>query len=254
MDVTSYMLGKKAGGGTITETDPIFSNSAASGITSTDIGNWNDKQDELVSGTNIKTINNESILGSGNITIQGGGDVKTFYIENNGFSNPLILNDLEPGIYFFKYANVQSTNQMMITLYLRGTSSNTGNLNISVAGNSYIQIFKKYSQASNGEVFAILNSDFLILSGKLTPYIGTFKKNTVNSSGVTNDYFAATDTFNNFKVVELSTSASTISAKKTFSVLPESSITPTSNNQLTNKSYVDTAISNAITSTLGGSY
>lgn len=30
-------------------------------------------QEELVSGTNIKTINNESILGSGNITIQGGG-------------------------------------------------------------------------------------------------------------------------------------------------------------------------------------
>lgn len=30
------------------------------------------KQDALVSGTNIKTINNESILGSGNITIQGG--------------------------------------------------------------------------------------------------------------------------------------------------------------------------------------
>ena len=30
-------------------------------------------QETLVSGTNIKTINNESILGSGNITIQGGG-------------------------------------------------------------------------------------------------------------------------------------------------------------------------------------
>lgn len=31
------------------------------------------KQDTLVSGTNIKTINNESILGSGDITVQGGG-------------------------------------------------------------------------------------------------------------------------------------------------------------------------------------
>lgn len=31
------------------------------------------KQDTLVSGSNIKTINNESILGSGNIDIQGGG-------------------------------------------------------------------------------------------------------------------------------------------------------------------------------------
>ena len=32
----------------------------------------NAKQDTLVSGTNIKTINNQSILGSGNIEVQGG--------------------------------------------------------------------------------------------------------------------------------------------------------------------------------------
>lgn len=36
-----------------------------------------DKQDALVSGTNIKTINNTSILGSGNIDIQGGGSSYT---------------------------------------------------------------------------------------------------------------------------------------------------------------------------------
>lgn len=35
----------------------------------------NDKQDPLVSGINIKTINNESILGSGNITITSGAQV-----------------------------------------------------------------------------------------------------------------------------------------------------------------------------------
>ena len=33
------------------------------------------KQDTLVSGTNIKTVNNTSLLGSGNITIEGGTDV-----------------------------------------------------------------------------------------------------------------------------------------------------------------------------------
>lgn len=32
-----------------------------------------EKQDTLVSGTNIKTINGQSILGEGNLTIQGGG-------------------------------------------------------------------------------------------------------------------------------------------------------------------------------------
>ena len=37
----------------------------------------NAKQDALVSGTNIKTVNNESILGEGNITIEGGMDENT---------------------------------------------------------------------------------------------------------------------------------------------------------------------------------
>ena len=48
------------------------------------------KQDLLVSGQNIKTINHTSLLGSGNIDIQGGGGgggivmVGSFEIDNNG--------------------------------------------------------------------------------------------------------------------------------------------------------------------------
>ena len=37
------------------------------------LGNW--FQDKLESGTNIKTINNQSILGSGNISVSGGGGI-----------------------------------------------------------------------------------------------------------------------------------------------------------------------------------
>ena len=48
------------------------------------------KQDTLQSGVNIKTINHQSLLGSGNITIEGGGGggsivmVGSFEIDNNG--------------------------------------------------------------------------------------------------------------------------------------------------------------------------
>ena len=42
----------------------------------------NDKQDVLVSGTNIKTINNQSILGDGNITIEG-GEISEDIISSN---------------------------------------------------------------------------------------------------------------------------------------------------------------------------
>ena len=87
-----------------TETDPVFQASAASRISEQDITNWNakldsnalnpyytsaqtdnaisnatsGKQDTLVSGVNIKTINNESLLGSGNIEIQGGSSIKNY--------------------------------------------------------------------------------------------------------------------------------------------------------------------------------
>ena len=55
------------GGGGGAETDPIFRNSPAYGITSQDISDWTAKQNALVSGTNIKTINSTSLLGEGNI-------------------------------------------------------------------------------------------------------------------------------------------------------------------------------------------
>ena len=46
----------------------------------------NKKQDKLVSGTNIKTINNQSLLGSGNITISGGSGGSATDVQINGTS------------------------------------------------------------------------------------------------------------------------------------------------------------------------
>ena len=74
------------GGGITEETDPVFTGSPAYnitaedinnwnnytnlGITIDDINNWNNKQEQLVSGVNIKTIDGQSILGSGNISTE----------------------------------------------------------------------------------------------------------------------------------------------------------------------------------------
>lgn len=104
-----------------TETDPVFSASAASGITSTNITNWNTaygwgnhasagyltssaigttvqaydadltswaailpsaKQDTLVSGTSIKTINSTSLLGSGDLVIGGSAPTQYYFRKN----------------------------------------------------------------------------------------------------------------------------------------------------------------------------
>lgn len=72
-----------------TETDPVFSVSAAADITPTDITNWDGKQDKLVSGTNIKTINNNSLLGSGDISlIDLFYPVGSYYETSNTSFNP----------------------------------------------------------------------------------------------------------------------------------------------------------------------
>ena len=49
------------------------------------------KQNVLVSGENIKTINNQSILGSGNIDIQGGGGTSDY----SDLTNKPSINDVE---------------------------------------------------------------------------------------------------------------------------------------------------------------
>ena len=50
----------------------------------------NDKQDVLVSGTNIKTVNGTSLLGSGNISIDANVDLSDYYtkLQTNALVNP----------------------------------------------------------------------------------------------------------------------------------------------------------------------
>ena len=79
------------------ETDPTVP-SYVKAITLADINKWNNKQDQLVSGTNIKTINNTSLLGSGNIDITGGESYIAgtgIQIQNGVISNTITnYNDL----------------------------------------------------------------------------------------------------------------------------------------------------------------
>lgn len=60
-------------------------------VTSAEKAAWNSKQDALVSGTNIKTINGETLLGEGNIEIQGGGGSSINVVQTTGASTADVM-------------------------------------------------------------------------------------------------------------------------------------------------------------------
>ena len=94
-DLSNYYTKSETSGATQISTALNAKADTATTYTKTEVDNaitaaTSTKQDTLVSGTNIKTINNESILGSGNITIQGGGGSITIDPSlDSGSTNPV---------------------------------------------------------------------------------------------------------------------------------------------------------------------
>lgn len=81
-DLSNYYTKSETSGATEISTALASKADTATTYTKTETDNaitaaTSTKQDTLVSGTNIKTINNQSILGEGNIEIQGGGSSYT---------------------------------------------------------------------------------------------------------------------------------------------------------------------------------
>lgn len=97
-DVSGFYTKPNTG---IPKTDLSSSVQTSLGKADTAVQDISGKQDTLISGTNIKTINNTSILGSGNIEIQGGGGTSDYTdlenkpsINNVTLSGNKSLNDL----------------------------------------------------------------------------------------------------------------------------------------------------------------
>ena len=101
----------------------------------------NNKQDTLVSGTNIKTINNQSILGEGNIEITGGEvDLTNYYTKpeaDGKFATITAINEQSADIAALETA----MNGKQPTL-VSGTNIKTIN-NESLLGEGNIEVAKK---------------------------------------------------------------------------------------------------------------
>ena len=107
----------------------------------------NGKQDKLVSGTNIKTINGTSILGSGDITISGGGSSSSNInsIKINGVSKSPSSGVVDLG-YINKQLSTSTSSSMTLSpnIYYRNTSTSLSTLTITLGSVSNSNIINEY--------------------------------------------------------------------------------------------------------------
>ena len=112
---------------------------------------WNDKQDTLVSGENIKTINGESILGEGDMVV---GKI-TYFSEEDSL-------ELSPGVVWMRRGRV--VNSVQITGFASNWKTyeeyayhfNTGTI---ADGNAVKLILPAGVKYANKEIFDALESD-----------------------------------------------------------------------------------------------
>lgn len=177
-----------------------------------------------------------------NINVQAGGsipsDLKVFYIEDNSSTNPFIFSEHETGAYIFKTHN---TNQITTTqnVYFQATE-NTNAFSQNIKYNQILFYEVKFDEnLQNNQRFAYMQefsySNFEIKTGL---YNFVYMPSNDTKVGFSNN-------ISNYELITKTTEQS-ITSKKTFTVLPESSVTPTTNNQLVNKKYVDDSISSAV--------
>ena len=85
-------------------------------------------QVKLVSGTNIKTINNESLLGSGNIAISGGGGGDEYYDFETSITPSINAHGISGALYRVVPTDlsvITLQNALKISAYLQNTASSS---------------------------------------------------------------------------------------------------------------------------------
>ena len=215
MDMTSYIIGRKSAGG------------GGSDITIDDVIAITGELD------NLSTTDKSNLVNAINeVASNGGADIIPLNTGDIDFAN------FKKGVYAFG-----NTTIMFASISVRCSTFATSQGFKALYSNGIIIVLKDItSDLQNGEPIIMTSG---MDNGR--PVINILSVDRTTFNGLS-EYKIYSDG------MVLLAGQQTISGKKTFSTLPETSIAPTTNNQLANKKYVDDAIAAAITTTLGGSY
>lgn len=159
---------------------------------------------------------------------------RVHFITENSSSNPFIFEDHELGIYVFYRLE---DNYSHPSIYFKATSSNTGTENWDMTPVSYMVYLKKPRQASADEVIAKVFRPALSGNNSYEERTFVVKFSPKYNSGIAQS--GGYGLYLNLSECVKISGDQIISGKKTFNTLPEVSATVTTDNQLTNKKYVD---------------
>ena len=199
-------------------------NSTNKFVTSAEKNAWNGKQDELTAGENITIVNNViSALGGGSSLPEGTLPVYSINASNyNSNVSAFNFGDKPAGLYII---NTKSTSFTTFHYKYRSTFS-INTLTTARNGINFFYIPEKIGETYEGNRYV-----YIVFTYSSNVGLGIKQGNIYETSSSE----ASPSILGHF----LTTSAQTIQGAKTFSTAPISSNAPTTNNQLTNKAYVD---------------
>lgn len=149
------------------------------------------------------------------------------YIENNSASNPFIITEHEPGIYVVKGSDADQVPGKLYSKYIDSEDYYVRTDNF--------KGFLCLTDTSIDETYQFKNIGYIFDASQAVTH-PCYTQPAPYGSSLTSTTAGIGNTVVNTYDIQ------TISGKKTFSVLPESSVVPTTNNQLTTKKYVDDSI------------
>jgi len=185
--------------GTLVVNIPVASSTNTGKLSNTDWSTFNAKQTALVSGTNIKTINGNSILGSGDLVVSASPAGSTGQVQFNSGGSFGADND-----FFWDNTNKRlgiGTATPGTHLDVHSGADNVGTFNRTGSGNSYIQFALL---GSNKWRIGYLNSggDFIIYD-----VTNSLTRIAITNAGVIN---LQGNTLRNFKAASSTLSSLTV--------------------------------------------
>lgn len=125
----------------------IVQNSTNRFVTDAEKTTWGAKQDALVSGTNIKTVNSQSLLGSGNIVISGSGITnESDQLAFEALGSPIKAETVGQKLFYSNTSTALVDGQIKFTaVYLPAAATLTG---IKV----YVRVLGAYTGDNNNRI------------------------------------------------------------------------------------------------------